>query len=43
MKYTVKPSSKFQRDLKKLQKRGYDLTLISDIIKVLASGETLEE
>ena len=43
MKYTIKPSSKFQRDLKKVQKRGYDLSLISDIIKILASGETLEQ
>lgn len=24
MKYTVKPTSKFQNDLKRIQKRGYD-------------------
>ena len=23
MKYTVKPTSKFQKDLKRIQKRGY--------------------
>ena len=28
MKYTVKPTSKFQKDLKRIQKRGYDLSLI---------------
>ena len=28
MKYTVKPTSKFQKDLKRIQKRGYDMRLI---------------
>ena len=41
MKYTVKPTSKFQKDLKKAQKRGYDISLLTDIIKKLANGETL--
>ena len=41
MKYTVKPTSRFQKDLKKIQKRGYDLNLLTDIIKKLANGETL--
>lgn len=43
MKYTVKPTSKFQKDLKRIQKRGYDMNLISDIIKKLANGERLPE
>ena len=25
MKYTVRPTSKFQKDLKRIQKRGYDI------------------
>ena len=33
MKYTVKPTSKFQKDLKRIQKRGYDIKLITEIIK----------
>lgn len=41
MKYTVKPSSKFQKDLKRVEKRGYNLTLISEVIKLLANGEVL--
>ena len=41
MKYTIKPTSKFQKDLKRIQKRGYDLSLLSDIIKKLSSGESL--
>lgn len=41
MKYTVKPTTRFQRDLKKIQKRGYDISLLTDIIKKLADGEKL--
>lgn len=41
MKYTVKPTSKFKKDLKSVQKRGYDIDLLTDIIKKLANGETL--
>ena len=41
MKYTVKPTSKFQKDLKRIQKRGYDMRLMTDIIKKLANGEIL--
>ena len=41
MKYTVKPTSKFQNDLKRIQKRGYDMRLMTDVIKKLANGEIL--
>ncbi len=43
MIYTIKPTSRFQKDLKKLQKRGYDLELLKAIIKKLAAGEPLEQ
>lgn len=43
MKYTVKPTTKFQRDLKRVQKRGYDISLLTDVIKKLANGEQLPE
>ena len=43
MKYTVKPTAKFQRDLKKAYKRGYDISLLTDIIKKLANEEPLPE
>ena len=43
MKYTVKPTAKFQRDLKRVQKRGYNISLRTDIIKKLADGEQLPE
>lgn len=42
MKYTIRPTSRFQKDLKKIQKRGYDMSLITGVIKTIASGEILE-
>nr|WP_181365796.1 type II toxin-antitoxin system YafQ family toxin [Butyrivibrio fibrisolvens] len=41
MKYTIKPTNKFQKDLKRVQKRGYDMNLLTDIVKKLANGEQL--
>ena len=43
MTYTIKPTSRFQKDLKRIQKRGYDLSLLTEIIKKLANGEQLPE
>lgn len=43
MKFVVKPTTKFQKDLKRIQKRGYDISLLADIIKRLANGESLSE
>lgn len=39
--YTIRPTSKFQHDLKRMQKRGYDISLLTAIIKKLAAGEAL--
>lgn len=41
MKYKIKPTTKFQRDLKRAQNRGYDLSLLKEIINKLANGEPL--
>ncbi len=41
--YAVKPTTKFQKDLKRVQKRGYDLSLLTDIIKKLAMGQALPQ
>lgn len=43
MKYTIRPTSKFQKDLKRVQKRGYDLNLLKNIINKLANGEELPQ
>ena len=43
MKYIAKPTTQFKKDLKKAQKRGYDLELLKYVIKKLSDGETLDE
>ena len=39
--YRIKPTSKFQRDLKRAARRGYNISLLTEVVKLLASGETL--
>lgn len=41
MKYIVRPTAKFQKDLKRVQRRGYDLSLLKEVIRKLAEGEPL--
>ena len=43
MKYRIRPTTRFQKDLKRVQKRGYDLSLLTVILKKLADGEALPE
>lgn len=43
MKYIVRPTSRFQRDLKWVQRRGYDPCLPTAVIKKIANGEPLPE
>lgn len=43
MKYHVRPTKKFQKDLKRVQRRGYDLSLLTEILQKLANGESLPE
>lgn len=42
MKYEVKPSNQFKKDLKLAAKRGYKIELLTDVIKKLANGEVLD-
>ena len=42
MKYRIKPTSRFQKDLKRIQKRGYQIQLIKEVVRKLSDGETLE-
>ena len=39
--YNIRPTTKFQKDLKRVKKRGFDIPLLTDIIKKLAAGEPL--
>jgi len=41
--YAVKPTNKFSKDLKRVKKRGYDISLLTQVIEKLAKGEMLEE
>lgn len=39
--YEVRPTSRFKRDLKIIQRRGYDLQLLAVVIQTLADGKPL--
>ncbi len=43
MMYQIRPTTRFQRDLKRVHKRGYDIGLLTTVIKTLAAGEPLPE
>jgi len=43
IKYTVKPTSRFRKDYKAMEKRNSDMSLIDDIIIKLAKGIPLPE
>ena len=43
MKYRVRVSTRFKKDMKTLRKRGYDQRLICAVIEKLANDEKLDE
>lgn len=43
MKYIVKPTARFQKDLKLITKRGYDVKKLSCVVKMLSDGVPLPE
>ena len=43
MKYTIRPTARFQKDLKRIAKRGYNTELLTAVIKKLANGEPLAQ
>ena len=43
MKYIIRPTSRFQRDLKRAAKRGYHTELLTAVIKKLGDGVPLEQ
>ena len=42
-KYKVIPTVKFKKDRRKLEKRGYNLSLLEDVVDMLANGQVLPE
>ncbi len=43
MIYKIKRSSQFKKDFKTIVKRGYDLTELENVIKILKNGGVLPE
>lgn len=43
MKYKVRMSTRFKKDMKSVDKRGYDKHLLLRVIESLANGEDLAE
>ena len=41
MKYAVRQTTKFRKELKKMLKRGADRSKLSAVVKMLAQGKTL--
>ena len=41
MMYKIRPTSRFQKDLKRLRKRGYDMDLLTGVLKQLAAEQAL--
>lgn len=39
--YEVRPTTRFQRDLKLAKRRNYDMSKMTRVIKLLASGQSL--
>ena len=43
MKYQIEMSTRFKKDYKLAQKRGYNMTLLKEVIDILANGDVLPE
>ena len=41
MKYTVRRTKKFRKELRKMLRRGADLDKLETVVNILAAGETL--
>lgn len=41
--YQLRPTGRFEKDVKRLRKRGYDLSLLSAVLRLLAAGEPLPQ
>lgn len=43
MKYSIKVTSQFKRDLKLAKKRGFDMNKLENVVEMIASGDKTEE
>lgn len=39
--YKLRPTGRFEKDVKRLKKRGYDMALLSAVLRLLAAGKPL--
>ena len=42
-KYKIERTSRFKKDYKTIKKRGYDVSLLQEVVTILAKGEPLPE
>ncbi len=43
MKYSLKPTNQFKKDLKLMQKRGCDMGALETVLTLLADGKPLQD
>ena len=43
MTYNLRPTTQFKKDLKLCKKRGYDIDLLTEVLKLLENGNQLPE
>lgn len=43
MKYKIIPTNQFKKDIKLIEKRGYNIDKIRRVINILANGEVLDK
>ena len=43
MRYSLRQTSAFKRDYQRAKKRGYDMGLLAEAIRILQSGEPMPE
>lgn len=43
MKYQIAVSSRFKRDFKNAKRRGYDISILKEVVDILAKGAELPE
>lgn len=39
--YKIRPSAKFRKDVKRMRQRGYDISLLAEVLELLADGKPL--
>lgn len=39
--YKIRPSAKFRKDVNRMRQRGYDISLLAEVLELLADGKPL--